>query len=78
MAEITALEEKTYAAGFWDDPAQAQELMTQLTRKRELIKGYQQTAAAYDDAEAACRRDRRARELYTAKHRRRADSGGQG
>lgn len=53
MAEISQLEEQTYAADFWDDPAKAQELISQLNRRRDVVKGYQQTAAAYDDAEAA-------------------------
>ena len=47
------MENQTYEAGFWDDPAKAQELISQLNRKRDIVKGYQQTAAAYDEAEAA-------------------------
>ena len=48
MAEIAQMENQTYEAGFWDDPAKAQELISQLNRKRDIVKGYQQTAAAYD------------------------------
>ena len=39
------MENQTYEAGFWDDPAKAQELISQLNRKRDIVKGYQQTAA---------------------------------
>ena len=53
MAEIAQMENQTYEAGFWDDPAKAQELISQLNRKRDIVKGYQKTAAAYDEAEAA-------------------------
>ncbi|NLF80000.1 MAG: peptide chain release factor 2 [Clostridia bacterium] len=50
---IDQLEEKTYAADFWDDRAAAQAVLTQLSRRRELVKSYQHTAALLEEAEAA-------------------------
>lgn len=53
LAVIAELEEQTYAAGFWDDPKAAQELMGKLNRIREIVKEYEQAKASYDEAEAA-------------------------
>lgn len=50
---IAALEEKTLAPGFWDDREQAQALMAQLNRRRDVVRAYQHAEALCDEAEAA-------------------------
>jgi len=48
--QITALEEKMAAAGFWDDPAAAQKTMQDLTRLKDDVGQYADLAGRYDDA----------------------------
>jgi len=48
--EIAALEEKTGAPGFWDEPAAAQKVMQNLTRLKDSIGRYGDLAARYSDA----------------------------
>ncbi len=50
---ISQMEEKTYRPGFWDEAEAAQNIISELNNKRELIKTYQDTLAAYHEAEAA-------------------------
>ena len=46
------MEEKTAAPDFWDDREAAQALMSQINRRREVVKAWQQAAALADEAEA--------------------------
>jgi len=47
------LEKQTYASGFWDEPGTAQEILNKLNRQREIVKGYDVTLSAYEEAQAA-------------------------
>jgi len=47
------MEEQTAAPGFWDDREKAQELLTQISRRREVVKAFSQTEALFNDGEAA-------------------------
>ena len=53
MVEIDSLEQQTYASDFWNEPSAAQELMSKLNRLREIVKEYEQTAEAYEEAQVA-------------------------
>ena len=53
MEAIARMEEQTMAAGFWDDREKAQELLTQISRRREVVKAFTQTETLYNDGEAA-------------------------
>ncbi len=47
------MEEQTMAPDFWDDRDAAQELMSKINRRREVVKAYQNTEALADEAETA-------------------------
>lgn len=53
MEAIARMEEQTMTAGFWDDREKAQELLTQISRRREVVKAFTQTETLYNDGEAA-------------------------
>ena len=47
------MEQQTLAPDFWDDRDAAQALMSQINRRREVVKAYQATEALADEAETA-------------------------
>ena len=53
LEAIARMEEQTMAPGFWDDRQKAQELLTQISRRREVVKAFSQTESLYNDGEAA-------------------------
>ncbi|MEO2060268.1 MAG: peptide chain release factor 2 [Mesonia sp.] len=49
--EITNLEEKTLAPGFWDNPQKAQVLVRELNAEKKWVQSYEQALTLYDDLE---------------------------
>lgn len=51
-AAVAALEEKTAAPGFWDDPKKAQETIAEANVNKAILKPYDELTACVDDASA--------------------------
>ena len=48
--EVVLLEEKTAAEGFWDDPAQSQKVLKEISAKKAKINSYKALKGDYEDA----------------------------